>query len=333
MIEMGESAVAYDVNQISEKVRETLDGCPEVVAALLMGSCSRGEETYFINGRGERELLSDYEMLIIVHDKVDTKVSDDKLKVLARELKKQSSSPCFELEWSYKTEHQMKKLDKRFIFFEARESACTIYGNKTTIELFPVINIKNLNFCELNTVIIHRLYHVLRDQSNTDEHYQQYLIARNTLDIPTAVLPLCGILQSSYGKRNKSFGEYALQYGFPKELVTRLTDYLQMKKDYNADKYKKYSLEFMKKQFIADMKILYEFQKRQQHNHAFRGNRRLLISAVYRRNIKTLRKCLCWEELNESLYQKMIRMLEKDNISSTELRKLQDEMFEMFNYR
>ena len=89
----------------------------------------------------------------------------------------------------------------------------------------------------------------------------------------------------------------------------------------------------MKKQFIADMKILYEFQKRQQHNHAFRGNRRLLISAVYRRNIKTLRKCLCWEELNESLYQKMIRMLEKDNISSTELRKLQDEMFEMFNYR
>ena len=316
MIEMGESAVAYDVNQISEKVRETLDGCPEVVAALLMGSCSRGEETYFINGRGERELLSDYEMLIIVHDKVDTKVSDDKLKVLARELKEQSSSPCFELEWSYKTEHQIEKLDKRFIFFEARESACTIYGNKSVIELFPVINIKNLNFCELNTVIIHRLYHVLRDCLNADEHYQQYLIARNTLDIPTAVLPLCGILQSSYEKRNKSFGEYALQYGFPKELVTRLTDYLQMKKDYNADEYKKYSLEFMKK-----------------HNHAFRENIRLFISAVYRRNIKMLRTSLCWEKLNESLYQKMIQMLAKDDISNIELRRLQDEMFELFNYR
>ena len=222
MIEMGESAVAYDVNQISEKVRETLAGCPEVVAALLMGSCSRGEETYFINGRGERELLSDYEMLIIVHDKMDTKVSDNKLKLLASELKGQSSSPCFELEWSYKTEHQIKKLDKRFIFFEARESACTIYGNKSAIELFPVINIKNLNFCELNTVIIHRLYHVLRDCLNTDEHYQQYLIARNTLDIPTAALPLCGILQSSYGRRNKSFSEYALQYGFSEELMGRV---------------------------------------------------------------------------------------------------------------
>ena len=124
--------MAYDVNQISEKVRETLDGCPEVVAALLMGSCSRGEETYFINGRGERELLSDYEMLIIVHGKVDTKVSDDKLKLLARELKGKSSSPCFELEWSYKTEHQIEKLDKRFIFFEARESASLwpIYSRK-----------------------------------------------------------------------------------------------------------------------------------------------------------------------------------------------------------
>ena len=333
MIEMGESAVAYDVNQISEKVRETLDGCPEVVAALLMGSCSRGEETYFINGRGERELLSDYEMLIIVHDKVDTKVSNDKLKLLARELKRKSSSPCFELEWSYKTEHQIKKLDKRFIFFEARESACTIYGNKSAIELFPVINIKNLNFCELNTVIIHRLYHVLRDRLNVDEHYQQYLIARNTLDIPTAVLPLCGILQSSYEKRNKLFSEYALQYGFPKELMVRLSDYLQMKKDYNADQYKEYSLEFMKKQFVVDMKMLYEFQKGQQHNHAFRANKRLFISAVYRRNIKTLRTSLCWEKLNESLYQKMIRMLENDDISSIELRELQDEMFELFNYR
>lgn len=333
MIEMGESAVAYDVNQISEKVRETLAGCPEVVAALLMGSCSRGEETYFINGRGERELLSDYEMLIIVHDKMDTKVSDNKLRLLASELKGQSSSPCFELEWSYKTEHQIKKLDKRFIFFEARESACTIYGNKSAIELFPVINIKNLNFCELNTVIIHRLYHVLRDCLNTDEHYQQYLIARNTLDIPTAVLPLCGILQSSYGRRNMSFSEYALQYGFSEELMVRLTDYLQMKKDYNADQYKEYSLEFMKKQFVADMKMLYEFQKRQQHNHAFRKNKRLFISAVYRRNIEMLKISLCWEKVNESLYQRMIQMLEKDDVSGIELRKLQDEMFRLFNYR
>lgn len=106
-----------------------------------------------------------------------------------------------------------------------------------------------------------------------------------------------------------------------------------MKKDYNADEYKKYSLEFMKKQFVADMKMLYEFQKRQQHNHAFRENIRLFISAVYRRNIKMLRTSLCWKKLNESLYQKMIRMLEKDDISNIELRRLQDEMFELFNYR
>ena len=106
-----------------------------------------------------------------------------------------------------------------------------------------------------------------------------------------------------------------------------------MKKDYNADQYEKYSLEYMKKQFVADMKMLYEFQKRQQHNHAFRENKRMLISAVYRRNIKMLKASLCWEKLNESLYQRMIRMLEKDNISSIELRKLQNEIFELFNYR
>ena len=115
--------------------------------------------------------------------------------------------------------------------------------------------------------------------------------------------------------------------------MVRLTDYLQMKKDYNADQYKKYSLEFMKKQFVADMKMLYEFQKRQQHNHAFRKNKRLFISAVYRRNFEMLKISLCWEKVNESLYQRMIQMLEKDDVSGIELRKLQDEMFRLFNYR
>lgn len=325
--------MAYDVNQISRKVREALNGCSEVVAALLMGSCSRGEETYFVNERGERELLSDYEMLIIVYDDMDTELSDNKLKLLARELKEQSSSPCFELEWSYKTMNQMKKLDKRFIFFEARESAYIIYGDKTAKELFPEISIRNLNFCELNTVIIHRIYHVLRDYLNTDGHYQQYLIARNTLDIPTAVLPLCGILQSSYRKRNKTFSEHALKYGFSEELVVRLTDYLQMKKDYNAAQYKEYSLEFMKKQFIIDMKMLYEFQKECQKGHAFKKNKRLFISAIYRRNIGLLKMSLRWEKENESLYYRMIHLLEENNISRIEMNDLQDEMFKMYSYR
>lgn len=46
-----------------------------------------------------------------------------------------------------------------------------------------------------------------------------------------------------------------------------------------------------------------------------------------------LKISLCWEKVNESLYQRMIQMLEKDDVSGIELRKLQDEMFRLFNYR
>lgn len=325
--------VAYNVNQISEEVRDTLSGCKKVFAAVLMGSCSRGEETYFLNKNGERELLSDYEILIIVYDKENIDECNDKLEILSKKLKEKSTSPCFELEWSYKTIREMKQLDKRFIFFEARESASVITGDKASIKLFPVITIKNLNMCELNTIIIHRLYHVLRDFHNKDQHYQQYLIARNTLDIPTAVLPLFGILQSSYEKRNKIFIQSATRYGFSEELVVRLDDYLQMKKDYNAKQYEKYSIEYMREQFVADMKMLYEFQSKKQNGHAFRRNIRLFISAIYRRNIEMLKLSFSWKTKNELLYKKMIQMLEQSKVPKMKLEEIKTEMIRLYNYK
>lgn len=325
--------MVYSVKQISEKVKLTLSSCQEVIAALLMGSCSRGEETYFLNKNGEKELLSDYEMLIIVKDNYAIDESNRKLHALADELKSQSTSPCFELEWSYKTVREMKKLDKRFIFFEAKVSSYVIFGDNNVINLFPDINIKNLNYCELNTVLIHRLYHVVRDYLIPDEHYQKYLIARNTLDIPTAILPLLGVLQSSYINRNNIFKKYASDCNASKELITRLDDYLQMKKDYNAKQYEIYTIDAMRTHFIEDIKFLYQFQKKVQNGNIFRNNYRLLLSGIYRHNIDNIRMSIHWKTLNETLYNRMLNMLEVGNITEEELKTLEDDMYKIYRYK
>ena len=87
-----------------------------VLAAISMGSCARGEETYFINEMGQEEMMSDFEMLIITETSSNTEVVDKDLNELRKELKSISHSCNFDLEWSYKTIDELKRLDKRFIF-------------------------------------------------------------------------------------------------------------------------------------------------------------------------------------------------------------------------
>ncbi len=297
------------IEQISCCVKNVLATFPTVEAALLMGSCSRGEETYFVNTNGETELLSDYEILIIVSDNSDLEKCDSKMQSLARELLKQSSSPCFSLDWSYKTKAELKRLDNRFIFFETKEAANVIYGNRNILQSFPEITGDNLNYSELNTIIIHRLYHVLRDFKLKDDKYRKYLIARNTLDIPSASLPLMGILVGSYTHRNKVFAQLAREDDFPSELKRRLSDYLEMKKDYNSILYDSYDLDIMIKNFIKDFKCLYSYQCRNQKGIAFTRSTRMLLSAIYRRSLSGYKTWKSWSVINERLYVKMMYLL------------------------
>ena len=325
--------MGYSVTEISDIVFNAIEGRTEIVAALLMGSCARHEETYFTNQNGVRELLSDYEMLLITKDGYSTSECDRTLRELADKLKMASSSPCFELEWSFKTKAQIRRLDKRFIFFEAKDSAYLIYGEQNAIELFPDITISNLNFSELNTVINHRLYHVLRDSLKGDEHFQKYLIARNTLDIPTAVLPLVGVLKSSYSARNQAFFEAVDMREFPAGLKERLNDCLEMKKNYDSEVYERRSLPEMQSCFLQDMKALYAFQSKSQGGKAFRKNRRLFLSAIYQRSRQIARQYFNWENLNQSLYSDMIQILENGQYNENDMNRITNRMFELYGYK
>lgn len=319
--------------EIELEIRERLDGQKNIEAVIAMGSCARDEETYFTNASGRTEMLSDYEMLIVVHDLSNTEPISQVLMGIRSKFQARSSSPCFDIEWSYKSISEVRRLDRRFIFFEAKESGHVIYGNKDIFSQFPDITVNNLNYSELNTVILHRLYHVLRDCSIADEHYQKYLIARNTLDIPTAVLPLMGYLEGSYRKRNLLFRRTADKTCFPDEFLDRLDNYLRMKLDYSSDLYDCYDLKQMKLNFLMDFQVLYSFQKQHQNGIAFRRSTRQMLSGFYRCKPGRIYEAIIWPKKMTALCDKMFSCLENGCWDAALLADIRNEMEACFGYQ
>lgn len=318
---------------IDKEIAKKLDQQSNVEAVIMMGSCARDEETYFTNSSGEIEMLSDYEMLIVVKNLGQTEQIDRIMKEIREKFVRMSSSPSFDIEWSYKSINELKRLDKRFIFFEAKKYGRVICGKENILQSIPEITIKNLNFAELNTVIIHRLYHVLRDCKVDDEHYQKYLIVRNTLDIPTAALPLMGYLEGTYYNRNRLFQEYADTKYFSLEMTQRLGAYLQMKLNYSDELYEVYDLQKMRTCFIEDFRSLYAFQKKCQNGKAFRISIRQLLSSIYRMKPRCFYQSLMWSKRMEKLCEKMFSFLEDDCQDKDAFNEIQDKMNVYFNYR
>lgn len=298
------------VDLITAHVRAVLEGYQEVYAAILMGSCSRGEESYYLDAEGQWQLLSDYEFTVITNSNMIPEALDEKLKDLNSFLKKKVKSPFFNLEWNYVWKKKLPMMDKRFINFEMAEARCMICGDETVFSLFPKIDVGNLNFAELNSVVNHRLYHVLRDFTQIPEHQQKYLIARNTLDILSVVLPYEGMLICSYQKRLEHFPKALIGTKFSADILNRLRNCLEMKKNYSSVLYEKLAVEEMLDTFIEDMRALHEFQKEKQNGTAFSVDRRRLVKAVLKLRKTEIRQVLARPDEEEKLYQDMMCSLE-----------------------
>lgn len=318
--------------EISTRVAEICKGFESILAAIAMGSCARGEETYFINRDGDKEMMSDFEMLIIIKDDSETEKISGQLNRYRANLIPIRQSENFDLEWAFKTQQQLKTLDKRFIFFETKAAGKVIYGERDVLNYFPDINTHNLNYSELNTVIIHRLYHVLRDIGSTDERYKKYLIARNSLDFATAILPLTGVLEASYSKRMDDIERIAEQYQIPDALIKRQRDYLVMKRNYSSSLYEHYEYAGMLQAFIDDFQLLKSLQCKLQNGVLFRENRRRMLSAVFHVDIKNIIICLHWKERLSSLCDELFQMLEVGTVQETQLAMVKDQMMELFGY-
>ena len=83
-------------------------------AVIEVGSCSRGEESFFINTDGVRELLSDYEILVVAGEDESIDSLNTQLSTIKTTLEESSGSPFFSLDYSFIPRWKLRFLDKRF---------------------------------------------------------------------------------------------------------------------------------------------------------------------------------------------------------------------------
>jgi hypothetical protein len=198
--------------QIREHFEEILSNINEskVQSVILSGSTSRGELSYqTINER--IVLYSDYEFLVISKGSVDPLESERLAKVYRTIEERHSTNYLFHIDFSYIDVRRLRSLPPHLKHYETKENGITIYG-RDMLHLVPDITLKNLDFKDLNEILIWRLWAILlylpnelvRSGSVDDEQESMYMyvLYRNLLDLTTWILPLKGVLLPSFRKRH-----------------------------------------------------------------------------------------------------------------------------------
>lgn len=319
------------LKKVRERIQE-LDLGPQS-AIVEVGSCSRGEESYFINDYGERELLSDYEVLAVIGRGEDRTHLELQLSAIGEELKQDSNSPFFSFDYAFTPRWKLPLLDKRLIHFETREAASVVIGDKDVVFEFPTINLGNLNYSELASVVNHRLYHVIKDYASVSDRKKKYLIARNTLDIPTVVLPYFGKLICGYRERNAAMRGLEGSLPFAPGFEQRLERSLKMKLDFDSDLYAIVDSEELLDCFISDMRNLHDFLACRNGGECFIRPRRRVISSLFRFSPGGVKLALSFPMEEENIYQSMVDKLSCRSFNKEYLGRLANKINRLYGYR
>lgn len=183
---------------------------------LLTGSTARGELTWSQTSQTDIKLMSDYEFIVVSELKPD---DDDRLAIMDAlhkcESEWQKNSPLFHIDTCWLKASDLPKVAHTFQMFENKIASIVLAGHDLRSSL-PEINLKNLDYKELNEILIWRLWamllympKILLEKNITDETYS-YILCRNALDIATWALPHDGVLLPSFKKRMLYIDEYFL---------------------------------------------------------------------------------------------------------------------------
>jgi len=196
------SVIGTHLRQILGHLNDT-----NILAVILIGSTARGELSLTCRVGGEPYLLSDYEFLVATSSPVSPEVSVQISTQLARlECALGGGSPLFHIDVSWVTLSELRRLPRKFQIFEARTCGVSLVGEDIAHKL-PIVTLDNLDFRELNEVLIWRLWalalymplSLLRDHQS--RALFSYVICRNALDLVSWALPYDGVLLASFRKR------------------------------------------------------------------------------------------------------------------------------------
>ena len=134
--------------------------CSENLGILLVGSSARGEFCW----RGNIDapvFYSDVEFIVVV-DRVDLKFKKkfhDQIKKLNSSL---SFGVRFKVDYVINTWSGIKKAEKKIFIFDSKNKGIDL-GVDSVVSVLPDVTIKNINFSELNDILLHRMKAVITD--------------------------------------------------------------------------------------------------------------------------------------------------------------------------
>lgn len=202
---MEEDIVKYLLNYTMDKYCKVLG--EDVISIICSGSIARNEYSIF-KTKNDNLLFSDLDLIIVLKNKYKlkslvAKTTND----INLELKtKHFYSPFLKVSAPACSINDLKKSSRIFRNYETKESGKVIYGKKI-LNVIPKIRIDNIDKIDINRLLIERLYQQYIFNSQVDNFiYKSFFLCRNTLEIPSILLPYIGILKPSYAERVKIFG-------------------------------------------------------------------------------------------------------------------------------
>ena len=184
-----------------------------LISILFIGSGSRCEMSFKVY-QDKLDIFSDYEFVLIVKKQplsCEVKIFNEKIKKL--EEKWNVRSPLFHVDYGISKLFKFKLTPPTLWAYEAKEFGVVVYGDDVK-KYLPEVTIDNIDYGNLNELIIVRLWNMLLHVNNgfikdTNNEYENFIIkfyySRNVLDILTILLPNYGVLKGGYVSRLNYF--------------------------------------------------------------------------------------------------------------------------------
>lgn len=193
------------INSYFENIEIILNANNLRSSILLIGSLSRGEGTWkFIDNH--YKVYSDVEFWIIYENEIDKTILDNELGIIKSKIFNNTDWPLFHIDYSYVRLDNLKKMERRFLVFEAKQLGKTIIGEDYR-NVLPEINIKNIYIDDIRDIIFHRLFSYFHysANSNISDDDERYIIAKNSLDLITYFLVKNNYLVAGLSQRLSIF--------------------------------------------------------------------------------------------------------------------------------
>lgn len=167
----------------------------EDTGILLVGSAARGELSWAKQSDALR-LFSDLEFFIAVSKKNKYKEEVFFQKILELE-SEYDFGELFHIDYTIIPWDKLERVDRKFIVYESKQCGIEL-GEKSVSECLPDVNLQNINWKELNEILLHRMNSILHAmpsqflESNMSEGEELTFalnIAKNALDITTWLHP------------------------------------------------------------------------------------------------------------------------------------------------